>query len=324
MRQNKNVFRMIRYFFRSRKATVYACLMCALGLIVGIVTPICNKYIQDDIIPNKNISLFIWLTIVLLILNVVSTLTGFMTTKIFINNGVPITSNIRKDIVKMNTLSDKNKDKKGQVLISSTAFLEEANSFYISYMYFIFDCILKFMFYLPFFLVYGGQLAIVMFIATLLSFAFLDLAAIKAKKYIEISKRVDAERYDYTLKMHKAMQNPNFREDDTFNLHVYMGKVRACDSAWVRYCNFANLYGYIFNFIWYCGIAVCMCLALNLISSGAILISTFIVFNSYCEQLKSPIGNSVTFKQVTDRFDEAFRNVFVLLDDEELESLKKQ
>ena len=66
---NKNVFRMIRYFFRCKKATIFACIMCVFGLAVGLVTPICNKYIQEDIIPNKNISLFVWLTLVILVLN---------------------------------------------------------------------------------------------------------------------------------------------------------------------------------------------------------------------------------------------------------------
>ena len=69
MKTNKNVSRMIKYFFRSKKAVLFACIMCALGLLVGIITPICNKAIQEDIIPNKNISLFVWLTIVILILN---------------------------------------------------------------------------------------------------------------------------------------------------------------------------------------------------------------------------------------------------------------
>ena len=55
MKANRNVFRMIKYFFRCKKATIYACIMCILGLIVGIVTPICNKLIQEDIIPNKSL-----------------------------------------------------------------------------------------------------------------------------------------------------------------------------------------------------------------------------------------------------------------------------
>ena len=131
--KKKNVLRMIKYFFENKKAVVYAGIMCLLGLIVGIVTPICNKLIQEDIIPNQNISLFIWLTIVILILNLVSVLLSFFTTRIFINNGIPITSRIRKDIVKINTFGTKNINNKGKVLISSTTFLEEANTFYISY-----------------------------------------------------------------------------------------------------------------------------------------------------------------------------------------------
>jgi len=323
MKSNKNVSRMIRYFFRCKKATIYACVMMLLGLIVGIVTPICNKLIQEDIIPNKNISLFIWLTIVILMLNIVSTLSSFMNTRIFIENGIPITSNIRKDIIKMNTFSKKNDDNRGKVLISSTAFLEEANSFYISYMYLMFDCILKFMFYLPFFLLYGKQLALIMIITVIISLTALELLKVFARKTIEISKRVDSERYDYTLKMYKILHKQNFQEDDIYNINEYMNKVYACDRAWVKYCMVGNLYGYVFNLIWYIGVAICFCLTFSMINSGTILISTFIVFNSYLDQLKTPIGNYVTFKQITDRFDETFRNIFDMLDDEELLSLKK-
>ena len=146
MMKNKNVFRMIKYFFRCKKATICALVMCVLGLAVGIVTPICNKLLQQDIIPNKNMSVFIWLTLIILLLNLVSTLTSYFTTKIFISNGIPITSNIRKDIVKMNLFSNKNKEHRGKVLLSATTFLEDGNAYYISYMYLIFDCVLKLMF----------------------------------------------------------------------------------------------------------------------------------------------------------------------------------
>ena len=323
MRQNKNVFRMIRYFFRCKKATIYACIMCALGLVVGIVTPICNKLIQEDIIPNKNISLFIWLTLVILILNVVSTATSFMTTKIFINNGVPITSNIRKDIMKMNTFSTKNENNKGKVLLSSTSFLEEANSYYISYMYLIFDCILKFMFYLPFFIIYGKQLVIVMAIFTLLSFALLDVAMIFAKKTIKISNDAASVRSDYSIKTIKAIQKPDFKENDEINIDKFMNCFYECDRTWTNYCLFANLYGYIFNLMWYIGVGICFCMAFNMMAAGAIVLSTFIVFNSYLDQLKAPISNYVSYKQVTDRFNDSFQNFFDLLDDEELIDLKK-
>ena len=190
-------------------------------------------------------------------------------------------------------------------------------------MYLIFDCLLKFMFFLPFFLIYGGSLAIVMLVATLLSFAFLDIIMVQSKKAIEVSKRVDSERYEYTLKMYKEIQKPDFQENDEINLKTYMSKVHACDKAWIRYCNFANLYAYVFNLMWYAGVGVCLCIALNLVGVGVMLVSTFIVFNSYCEQLRVPIANYVTYKQISDRFDETFRNVFDLLDDEDLLDLKK-
>jgi ABC-type bacteriocin/lantibiotic exporter with double-glycine peptidase domain len=179
------------------------------------------------------------------------------------------------------------------------------------------------MFYLPFFLLYGRQLAFVMIVTVIISLAVLELLKIFARKTIEVSKRVDSERYDYTLKMYKLLHKENFEEDDIYNLNSYMDKVHACDRAWIHYCMYANLYGYCFNLIWFIGVAVCLCLTLGMINSGAIFISTFIVFNSYLEQLKTPIGNYVTFKQITDRFDESFRNVFDMLDDEDLLSLKK-
>jgi len=323
MRQNKNVFRMIRYFFRCKKATIYACIMCALGLVVGLVTPLCNRLIQDDIIPNKNISLFIWLTLVILALNVISTVTSFMITKIFITNGVPITSNIRKDIVKMNTFSSKNENNKGKILLSSTSFLEEGNSYYISYMYLIFDCILKLMFYLPFFLIYGKQLALIMIIFTLLSFAVLEVIMMQSKRTIKISNDAASERVEYVLKSIRALRQPDFEENDEINVDTFMEKYYKCDRTWTKYCLFANLYGYVFNLIWYIGVAICFCIAFNMLQVGAIVLSTFIVFNSYLDQLKGPIGNYVSYKQVTDRFNDSFQNFFDLLDDEELIDLKK-
>lgn len=323
MRQNKNVFRMIRYFFRCKKATVYACIMCALGLVVGLVTPLCNRLIQDDIIPNKNISLFVWLTIVILALNVISTITSFMITKIFITNGVPITSNIRKDIMKMNTFSKKNENNKGRVLLSSTSFLEEANSYYISYMYLIFDCLLKLMFYLPFFLIYGKQLALIMLIFTALSFAVLEVIMYHSKIKIKISNDSASERTEYVLKTIRALRQPDFEENDEINLDKFMGKYYKCDDTWTKYCLFANLYGYVFNLIWYVGVGICFCLAFNMIAAGTMVLSIFIVFNSYLDQLKAPIGNYVSYKQVTDRFNDSFQNFFDLLDDEDLLDLKK-
>ena len=324
MKKKQNVFRMIKYFFENRRATLYACIMCVLGLAVGIVTPICNKLLQEDIIPNKNISLFVWLTIVILVLNLVSVIASFFTTRIFINNGIPITSNIRSDIVKMNTLGIKNINNKGKVLIASTSFLEEANTFYISHMYLVFDCLLKFMFYFPFFIIYGKWLSFIMIGFTVFSLFVVNLVATQVRKAIQISKRVDAERYDYTLGLIKAMKSQDFKEDDKYNVKTYMKKVKACDKAWIVYCNWANLYVPLFNIVWYIGVAICFCLAFNMIATGAILVSTFIVFNSYLEQLRMPIGNYVSFKQVTDAYDETFKNVFEMLDDNEIKDLKNQ
>ena len=324
MKFNPNVFRMIKYFFRCKKATISVIIMCILGLVVGIVTPICNKYIQDDIIPNKNISLFVWLTILILVFNLVSTLTGYLTTRIFIKNGIPITSNIRKDIVKMNIFGKKNNQNKGRVLITSTTFLEDANAYYISYMYLVFDCILKILFYLPFFAFYGGYLALIQIAAILVSFLFIHLADIFCRRQMHASRIADAERYEYTLKLLKQMQKPDFKEDETYNLDEYMKRVYAFDKTWLGYCNWANTYPYIFNFIWYIGVAICFCLAFNMINVGGMFVSTFIIFNSYLDQIKTPVVNYTNYKLMTVRYDETFKNVFTMLDDNDLLKLKQK
>lgn len=321
---NRNIFRIVKYFFRCKGATICACIMCILGLAVGIVTPICNKILQDEIIPNKNLSLFIWLTIIILILNLVSCLTSFFTTRIFVNNGIPITANIRKDIIKMNAFSSKNAKIKGKVLIASTTFLEDGNVYYISHMYLIFDCILKFLFYLPFFLFYGGYLALIMLASAIVSFMFIFLADIACRNCMRKSRQADAERYDYTLKLLKALKNPDFKCDDVYNIDVYMKKVRAFDKAWLSYCNWANLYPYIFYLIWYIGAGICFCLAFNMIAAGTLAVSTFILFNSYIEQLKVPIANYANYKLMAARYEETFKNTFAMLDDEDLKSLKNR
>lgn len=321
---NRNIFRMIRYFFRCKKATACAIIMCILGLAVGIVTPICNKLLQEEIIPNKNISLFVWLTLVILILNLVSSLTSFFTTRIFINNGIPITSNIRKDIIKMNVFSKKNTANKGRVLISSTVFLEDGNTYYISYMYLIFDCILKFLFYLPFFIFYGRNLSLIMLAAAIVGFIFIDVADYFCRKCMHKSRIYDAERYEYTLKMARAMRSPNFKENENLNLDTYMKKVRAFDKAWLSYCNWANMYPYIFNLIWYIGLGVCFCLSFGMIQTGVLSISILILFNSYVDQLKTPLSNFSSYKVMAVRYEETFKNTFSMLDDADLKSLRRK
>ena len=322
--RNKNIFRMIKYFFRCKGATISACLMCVLGLAVGIVTPICNKILQEEIIPNKNISLFVWLTIIILILNFASCLSSFFITRIFVKNGIPITSNIRKDIVKMNAFSNKNKEIGGKVLVASTTFLEDANTYYISYMYLIFDCALKVLFYLPFFAFYGGYLSLIMIASAIIGFAFIHVADIFCRRSMHKSRELDAEKYDYTLKLLKAMKKPGFKENETYNLDTYMKKVRAFDKAWLSYCNWANMYPYIFYLIWYIGVGICFCLSFNMITAGTLVISTFILFNSYLDQLKAPIANYASYKLMAVRYEETFKNTLAMLDDEELKELRKK
>ncbi len=319
MKINKNVFRMIRYFFRCKKATAAAIIMCCLGLAVGIATPVCNKLIQQDIIPNKNISLFVWLTILILVLNLVSTLSSYFTTRIFINNGVPITANIRKDIIKNNIYNQKHLFDIGKVLATTTTFLEDANAYYISYMYLVFDCTLKFMFYFPFFTYYGGYLSLIMVGAIIVSFAFIAIADIFCRRQMQASRKADAERFDYTLKLLQEMEKPNFEENETYNMQEYMKRVYAFDKTWLGYCNWANTYPYIFNLIWYIGACICFCLTFNMLAAGTLLFSTFIVFNSYLDQVKAPISNFTNYKLMTVRYEETFKKVFDMLDDPDLQ-----
>lgn len=318
MKPNKNLFRTIKYFFRCKKATIYALIMCVLGLMVGLATPLCNKALQQDIIPNKNISLFVWLTIIILVLNLVSALTSYFTSRIFTHYGVPISSNIRKDIVRRNIFSKKNKDLKGTVLVTSTTFIEDMNAYYISYMYLLFDCILKLLFYFPFFVVYGGYLSLIMLASTIVSFVFIFIADIFCRKSMKKSRIADADRFEYTLDLLEEMKNPNFEENETFNMETYMQKVYTFDKTWLSYCNWANMYPYIFYLIWYVGVAICFCLVFNMLGTGAIIMSTFVLFNSYLDQLKAPIGSYLSYKLMAVRYDETFKNIFEMLDDEEL------
>lgn len=324
MMQDKNLFRMIKYFFRCKKATICAMIMIVMGLALGIVTPICNKLLQQDVIPNKNLSLFIWLTIVILILNVVTITTTHFITRIFISNGIPITSNIRKDIVKMNIFSDKNKDHKGKVLLSSATFLEDGNAYYISYMYLIFDGILKLMFYLPFFIFYGGKLSLIMMLSAIISFLFIAVADKFCRRCMQKSRFYDAERYDYTLKLVKAMEKPDFKENEELNLETYMKKVKDFDRAWLHYCNWANAYPYIFNLVWYVAVGICFCLAYNMMAVGTIVLSTFIIFNSYLDQIKAPISNFASYKLMAVRYEETLKKVFEMLDDVSMKDLDEK
>ena len=57
-----------------------------------------------------------------------------------------------------------------------------------------------------------------MLLSALVSFVALEIIGIFVRKNIAISKKVDAERYDYTLRMLKETQKPDFVDDEEYNL----------------------------------------------------------------------------------------------------------
>lgn len=322
MNRNKYVWRMTKYFFRNKKAIFYSFLMCVIGLLVGIFTPIANSYIQNDIIPNKNISLFITLTIVIFVLNFGTILSSYFNTKIMVENGIPITTNIRRDIVKMNTFSNKNKKIRGVVSISATYFLEEANSYYISYLNLSYDSLLKIMFFLPFFIVYGKNLAVIMIIALVAVMIIVNLLSILAQKYSNISREVDKERYDFLLKMTKELQKPDFEESDEISYAKYKEVMEKTEKAWIKYTMCNNTFDYLRLIIWYGTFCLTCILAYKSIAIGTLTVGAFIVFHSYFSQLEDPLGQLVNCNKICNQLNMTFKNVFVSLDDDELADIK--
>lgn len=320
---NKYVWRMTKYFFRNKKATFYSLLMCVIGLTVGIFTPIANSYLQKDIIPNKNIFLFIVLSIVILALNLGSILSSYFNTKIMVENGVPITTNIRRDIVKMNTFSNKNKRIKGIVSISATQFLEDANGYYISYLNTSYDSILKFMFYLPFFIAYGKKLALIIIIAIVLIFTITNILSIFAQKFSDKSRDADKVRYEYLLKMTREIQKPDFEENEEVSYEKYKQVMKDTEKAWINYCLCNNIFDLIHFLILFGAFALTCIVAYNDITMGVLTVGAFVVFQSYFSQLETPIQQVINFMKNCNQNNMTFKNIFVSLDDKELESIKK-
>ena len=308
------IFRSLKYFFRNKKAVLFAMLMCVFGIAIGVLTPIFNKMLQEQIIPNKDINLFIWITVAVVLLNITNLLASYFNNKIFIEVGVNITSQLRSEMIAKNIgRKDVNV---GDFLICCSSFMEEANTFYLSYMYSIFDATLKILFYIPFFIFYGGWLALIMIGMALLSFCILDIEAKIAKKRAERSRQVDSERYNFVMKMYEEIQKPDFVENDEMNLNLYKKKVLACDKAWLDFANTSNPYPYVFQFVWYMGFAICAIVAFNLGTLGAITLASFIAFKTYCDSLKDSATSIISFKQMADRMDIAFTKIYGYVDQE--------
>lgn len=313
MRNNQNLFKMIKFFFQCKKAAYFTIFMIMLGLVVGIATPLFNELIVNEVIPDSQFSMFIYITIVVLILNLVSVLSSFFTTRTLVINCVSISSKIREDLIEMNVYSNKHHKDKGKVLLTSTIFMEDVNIYYISYMQLIFDSILKVCFYVPMFIFYGRYLSFIMMTFALISFLFVSIANKMAIKHMKRSRLAEAEASDYVLELLKKLEKEDFKEDETYNADVYMNKIEAKDQSWLGYCNWANTYTYIFNFVWYIGVAICFCLAHNMITGGVIGIGVFVAFNSYLDQVKAPICNYLNYKLMGVRFNETFQKIFDLL-----------
>jgi len=311
----KNVMRAIKYFLSNRRATFYAILMCIIGTACGIVTPILNKYLQEHIIPNKDLSMFYLSTIIIMVVNIASLLSSYFNSKIFIKSGVDITTRLRHEIISKNIFNTKHANNVGDVVICCTGFMEETNQLFITYISLIFDAMLKFIFYLPFFLFYGKSIALVMIAFMLIAIICVELQAIIVRRTAAKSRQVDSERIDFTLKMYEATQNPNFKDNEEISFETYKRKVLACDKAWLNYSVASDFYPLIFNLIWYIGLGVCILMAYELSALGYMTLAVFIVFNSYVDQLKAPLENFITFKQMSDRMGVALGRIYNYTDE---------
>ena len=313
----KNVLRTINYFLKDKRALTYAIIMCIIGTACGIVTPILNKYLQEHIIPNKDIGMFAVSTIIIVVVNVASLLSSYFNNKIFINSGVDITSGLRNEIVAKNVFSKKHASNPGDLVICGTGFMEETNQLFISYISLVFDAILKLLFYLPFFFIYGKQLSLVMLGFVFLSLVCVELQAIIVRKNAAKSRKVDSERIDFTLKMYEATQKSTFKDNKKISFDIYKQKVIACDNAWLNYSVSNDFVTLIFNVVWCIGLCLCIIIAFNLSSVGIITIATFIVFNSYAEQIKTPLGSYIEFKQMSDRMGVALDRIYGYVDEKD-------
>ena len=72
------------------------------------------------------------------------------------------------------------------------------------------------------------------------------------------------------------------------------------------------------------GVAICFCLVHEMLIGGTIILSTFIIFNSYLDQLKAPINNYANYKVMVVRYNETFGKFFNELDDVELVDIKNK
>ena len=315
MKQN-SVIRTIKYFLTNKKATFCALIMCTLGTICGIVTPILNKYLQEHIIANKDMSMFIVSTIIIIVVNFASLMSSYFLNKVFIKTGVQITSSLRSNIVVKNAYRNTYKNSPGELVLCGTGFMEETNQFYISYISLVFDAILKILFYLPFFIFYGRYASLIMLALIVCSLVVVELQSVLVKRNAMKSRKVDSERIDFTLKMYKRLQEKDFQDDENMNLALYKQKVINCDNAWVNYSVSNDFYPLLFNLVWYVGLVLCILYVFDLSIIGTITISTFIVFNSYVDQLKSPIGSIITYKQMADRMGVALDKIYKYTDEQ--------
>ena len=309
------IFRTIKYFLKNKKALTYAIIMCTIGTACGIVTPILNKYLQEKIIANKDLAMFWVSTLIIIIVNLASLLSNYFNTKVFINCGVDITTQLRQKIVAKNVFNSKHKSNVGDMVLCSTGFMEETNSLFISYISLVFDATLKLLFYLPFFFIYGKQLSLLMLGFIILNLICVELQAIVVRKNAVKSRQADSNRVGFTLKMYEQMQHEDFADNDIISFEAYKSKVHACDIAWTKYSVSSDFITLIFNIIWCIGLCVCIVTAFNLSSLGIVTIATFIVFNSYADQISSPLNNYITFRQMSNRMKEALHRIYGYIDE---------
>ena len=71
------IFKLMKYFLPYIKIVILCVFFIILSLLVGLFTPKINSYLTDNVIPNEKLGAFIWVVVIIALLEFTNIFAGY-------------------------------------------------------------------------------------------------------------------------------------------------------------------------------------------------------------------------------------------------------
>lgn len=285
------IFKLMKYFLPYKHIAALCVLFIVLSLLVGLATPKINSYLTETVIPNKQLTAFIWVVVGIAALEFTNIFAAFFKSKLINKFGYEIIGQIRNDVYNKLTILSMdyfNENATGSLLAKSTAYVDNIASFYTSYIFTLIEHTLRLCIVVPF-LISCSPILTLLGIGVIIPISVGIYFIIKvAKNRSNVYYEGQSQAYNALVENISGIATVNAFNKQEENLDLYIGKVKKNYKEWYALSRINDSYHLWFDTVYNAAIAGIFILSFILISQNQLTFAIYVAYIGYQGQLWTP------------------------------------